>query len=73
MWCDAVCDLLAAYQTFLMRLTGQEDIVVGAPFGGRTDTATYPLVGYFINMCRSELICRVTRHSLHCYPKSVRR
>ena len=41
---------LAAYQVLLMRLSSQHDITVGAPFAGRDDTETYPLIGYFVNM-----------------------
>ncbi|WP_239514415.1 non-ribosomal peptide synthetase/MFS transporter [Streptosporangium sp. 'caverna'] len=41
--------LLAAYQTLLMRHTGQQDICVGSPIGGRPHVELEPLIGYFLN------------------------
>jgi amino acid adenylation domain-containing protein len=41
--------LLAAWQTLLMRYTGQEDVVVGSPVAGRTRAETEPLIGFFVN------------------------
>ncbi len=41
--------LLAIYQTFLYRLTGQEDILVGSPMAGRDQHQFTRLVGNFIN------------------------
>ena len=41
--------LLAAYQALLMRYTGQEDILVGAPSAGRNRSETEKLIGYFVN------------------------
>jgi amino acid adenylation domain-containing protein len=41
--------LLAAWQTFLMRYTGQEDVVVGSPVAGRTRAETEGLIGFFVN------------------------
>ena len=41
--------LLAVYKVFLMRMTGQVDILVGAPFGGRENPQTENLVGMFVN------------------------
>jgi amino acid adenylation domain-containing protein len=41
--------LLAAYQILLMRYTGQEDILVGAPSAGRNRPETERLIGYFVN------------------------
>lgn len=41
--------LLAIYQTFLYRLTGQEDIMVGSPMAGRDQHQFARLVGNFIN------------------------
>jgi fengycin family lipopeptide synthetase B len=41
--------LLAAFQTMLARITGQTDIVVGAPMAHRTHTALEPLIGCFVN------------------------
>ncbi|MEM7482576.1 MAG: amino acid adenylation domain-containing protein [Acidobacteriota bacterium] len=40
--------LLAAFQAFLGRLTGQRDFCIGAPSSGRT-AAEASLVGYFVN------------------------
>ncbi|MGE5828792.1 MAG: non-ribosomal peptide synthetase [Micromonosporaceae bacterium] len=39
--------LLAAFLVVLARYTGQEDLVVGSVFGGRTRSEVEPLVGYF--------------------------
>ena len=41
--------LLAAFQTLLMRYTGQEDISTGTPVAGRDRLETEPLIGFFIN------------------------
>ena len=41
--------LLAAFQTLLMRYTGQEDICTGTPVAGRDRLETEPLIGFFIN------------------------
>jgi hypothetical protein len=41
--------LLAAFQTLLHRYTGQDDIAVGTPVAGRTEAATEPLIGLFVN------------------------
>jgi len=41
--------LLAAFQTLLMRYTGQEDIVVGTPVAGRNQVEIEGLIGFFIN------------------------
>ena len=41
--------LLAAFQTLLSRLTGQEDIVVGSPIAGRNRPEVEGLIGLFIN------------------------
>src|SRR5215831_8450157 len=41
--------LLAAFQVFLYRLTGQSDLSVGAPVAGRTQPETENLVGCFVN------------------------
>ena len=42
--------LLAAFQVLLMRLSGQDDIVVGSPFVGRETADSFPLIGYFSNI-----------------------
>ncbi|MBD1945592.1 amino acid adenylation domain-containing protein [Coleofasciculus sp. FACHB-712] len=42
--------LLAAFQVLLHRYTGQEDILVGSPMTGRTQSEFAPIVGYFMNL-----------------------
>ncbi|HSF41611.1 MAG TPA: amino acid adenylation domain-containing protein, partial [Thermoanaerobaculia bacterium] len=41
--------LLAAFQTLLSRLSGQEDLVVGTPVAGRNRLETENLIGFFVN------------------------
>ncbi|WP_258003824.1 non-ribosomal peptide synthetase [Fischerella thermalis] len=41
--------LLAAFQVLLYRYTGQEDLLVGSPTTGRSQTNVTGLVGYFVN------------------------
>ena len=41
--------LLAAFQTLLYRLTGDDDIVVGIPVAGRDRSETESLIGLFLN------------------------
>ncbi|HSK79061.1 MAG TPA: non-ribosomal peptide synthase/polyketide synthase, partial [Thermoanaerobaculia bacterium] len=41
--------LLAAFQALLARLSGQDDVVVGAPVAGRVREETEPLIGCFLN------------------------
>jgi amino acid adenylation domain-containing protein/non-ribosomal peptide synthase protein (TIGR01720 family) len=41
--------LMAAFQAFLARLTGQEDISVGTPIAGRTRHEVESLIGFFVN------------------------
>lgn len=41
--------MLAAYQYLLSRYTGTRDIVVGAPFLGRTSIELEQLIGFFVN------------------------
>lgn len=41
--------LLGAYGLLLATLSGQEDLVVGMPFSGRTRTEFADTVGYFVN------------------------
>ncbi|WP_258402792.1 condensation domain-containing protein, partial [Lonsdalea populi] len=41
--------LLAGWTLLLYRLSGQDDIVVGAPVAGRTRTELEPLIGFFVN------------------------
>ncbi|MEM7588531.1 MAG: condensation domain-containing protein, partial [Acidobacteriota bacterium] len=41
--------LLAGFQTYLARLSGQGDLSVGSPIAGRTLLETEPLIGFFVN------------------------
>ncbi len=41
--------LLAVYQTFIHRYTGQQDILVGTPTSGRNQSEFQSTVGYFVN------------------------
>jgi amino acid adenylation domain-containing protein len=41
--------LLAAWQVFLFRYTGVDDIVVGAPVAGRNRAEVESLIGFFVN------------------------
>ncbi len=41
--------LLAAFQTLLHRYSGQDSILVGSPIANRTQSATEPLIGFFVN------------------------
>lgn len=47
--CSFFMTLLAAFQVFLMKYCGQEDVVVGCPVSGRVHTDLENLVGLFIN------------------------
>ncbi|RUS95289.1 hypothetical protein DSM106972_090650 [Dulcicalothrix desertica PCC 7102] len=49
--------LLAAFQVLLLRYTGQEDLLVGSPTGGRVRAELAGLIGYFVNpiVCRANL------------------
>ena len=42
--------LLGAFQTLMMRWSGQHDLAVGTPVAGRDRTELEGLVGYFVNM-----------------------
>ena len=48
--CSLVTTLLAAFEAFLYRLTGDEDIVIGLPTAGQSATANYHLVGHCVNL-----------------------
>lgn len=41
--------LLAAYNVLLFRYSGQEDIIVGAPFACRTESEMQQMIGMFVN------------------------
>ncbi|HZG53938.1 MAG TPA: amino acid adenylation domain-containing protein, partial [Pyrinomonadaceae bacterium] len=70
--------LLAAFQTLLLRYTGQDDIIVGSPIANRTTAETEGLIGCFINTLAlradlsggvtfSELLRRVREVTLGAY------
>ena len=42
--------LLAAFEVFLYRYTGTDDILVGSPFAGRLQPQFREIVGYFVNL-----------------------
>ena len=58
--------LLAAFDTFLYGLTGQEDIVVGSPVAGRNHVEIEGLIGFFTNtlVLRNRLIGNPTFQEL---------
>jgi amino acid adenylation domain-containing protein len=41
--------LMAAFQAFLHRYSGQDDFAVGTPIAGRTRSEVEPLIGFFVN------------------------
>ena len=41
--------LLAVFDVFLARTSGQDDVVVGSPIAGRARAETEPLIGFFVN------------------------
>lgn len=49
--------LLGAWSLLLMRLSGQDDVVIGVPSANRPDPALDGLIGFFVNT----LALRVTR------------
>ena len=60
--------LLSAYQFLLSRYSSQEDVIVGSPIAGRTNTKTEGLIGYFVNtlLLRTDLSGNPTfRELLH--------
>ena len=70
--------VLAAFQAFLYRLTGHDDISVGTPIAGRTRPETEGLIGFFVNtlVLRTdlsgeptfrELLARVRKVALDAY------
>ncbi len=56
--------LLAAFQTLLARLAGQEDVSVGSPIAGRIHTQTEGLIGFFANT----LVLRTRLNNLNGEP-----
>ncbi|SEN94353.1 amino acid adenylation domain-containing protein [Mucilaginibacter gossypiicola] len=45
-----VTTLLAAFEVFLQRITGQEEIILGLPAAGQSATGNYRLVGHCVNL-----------------------
>jgi amino acid adenylation domain-containing protein len=43
------CVLLAAFKTLMMRLSNQEDVVIGSPIANRTRVEVEKLIGFFAN------------------------
>jgi hypothetical protein len=43
--------LMAAFQTFLFRYTGQDDILIGSPVSARADSSIYDILGQFLHFC----------------------
>ncbi|WP_256757092.1 non-ribosomal peptide synthetase [Cohnella sp. WQ 127256] len=42
--------LFASYSVLLSKYTGQEDMIIGTPSAGRTDSDLQPLIGMFVQM-----------------------
>jgi amino acid adenylation domain-containing protein len=42
--------LLAAFQVFLARYSGQDEVIVGSPVAGRTRSGLDGVLGYFVNL-----------------------
>jgi len=70
--------LLAAFKALLHRYTGQEDILVGSPVGGRDVPGSEDLIGFFVNTVAlrtkvegdpsfTELLSRVRQVTLESY------
>ncbi len=70
--------LLAGFSALLARLSGQEDVVVGAPVAGRGERALEELIGFFVNTLAlrtdlageprfAELLGRVRAAALEAY------
>ncbi len=48
--CTLVTTLMAAYEVFLQRITGQQEIILGIPAAGQSVTGLYGLVGHCVNL-----------------------
>jgi amino acid adenylation domain-containing protein len=57
--------LLAVFQAFLHRYTGQEDLLIGSPTSGRDSADLAGLVGYFVN----PLVLRTNLSSSTTFPQ----
>ncbi|MGY4537884.1 amino acid adenylation domain-containing protein [Mucilaginibacter sp. UYNi724] len=45
-----VTTILASFEVFLHRITGQEEIIIGLPAAGQSATGNYGLVGHCVNL-----------------------
>jgi len=61
--------LLAAFQTLMMRYSGQTDIVVGTPIANRNQPETEALIGFFVNT----LVIRSDFSGSPCFREVLRR
>jgi amino acid adenylation domain-containing protein len=50
MGCSFMTVLIASFEVFLHRLTGQNDLVVGVPAAGQAASGQYNLVGHCVNL-----------------------
>ncbi|MBC8153607.1 MAG: amino acid adenylation domain-containing protein, partial [Bacteroidetes bacterium] len=48
--CSFVTTLLAAFEVFIHRLTGQDALIIGLPAAGQSATGAYRLVGHCVNL-----------------------
>jgi amino acid adenylation domain-containing protein len=48
--CTLVTTLMAAYEVFLQRITGQQEIILGIPAAGQSVSGLYGLVGHCVNL-----------------------
>ncbi|MGB6152926.1 MAG: amino acid adenylation domain-containing protein [Pricia sp.] len=48
--CRLVTTLLTAFEVFLYRITGQDDIVIGLPTAGQSVTGMHQLIGHCVNL-----------------------
>ncbi len=48
--CSFMTTLLAGFEVFLHRITGQDDITVGVPAAGQASSGKYNLVGHCVNL-----------------------
>lgn len=48
--CSFVTSMLAAFEVFLHRISGQNDIILGVPSAGQSADGNYALVGHCVNM-----------------------
>ena len=55
--CSLMTTLLAAFEVFLYKITGQTELIVGVPTSGQVAAGKYNLVGHCVNFlpCRSRI------------------